>query len=166
MSLIGDLKGFTKTTIVMLIVAVIALLVSIIAPGMLILYLYKPEFVLNASLAKVSLLSACFTLPFFSINSYLCGLIYREFMNDTKNPDLIRFVIDYGDEMIAAYGSTITSLIYLPWIYLAYVLSLRFSFMSLFICLTEAAFLGFVAYLFKRIEKSKEQAQASGDLSE
>jgi hypothetical protein len=137
MSIVSELREF-KITDALLCVAVF---LATVAPGFLILYLYKPIFVKELDILKLLLFSGSLTLPGFLLNVLFFAAATTKIKNWSLKEDI-------------SAGSILSFFAYYIIIAIAYFLGLTFHFF-IFAMIGVEAILGICSFLVAQIQTKK-----------
>jgi hypothetical protein len=109
-----------------------------IAPGMLIIFHFKPEIMEKYDILKVVCLSLALTLPILIVNSFNCALLYHNIPDDSENrtTDTQKAETQKNSDITRTALLLNAIVIYLPFV-ICYFGSLRFKILVIMILVLE-----------------------------
>lgn len=144
MTLVSDLKSvdglFTTTLLVMFL--------SLIAPGVLIIYLFLPDLFLKLDGLKFILFATSLALPVFVLNSIFVPATFT---------DAEREEVDF--QQVGVLGGILSSLVLYSCLIVAYVAKLSFDKFLLGVGLLESAWMVFCSIYYIRGQKAKKTVE-------
>ncbi|TKF16250.1 hypothetical protein FCV43_18475 [Vibrio genomosp. F6] len=145
MTLVSDLKNidglFTTTLLV--------LFLSVIAPGILVIYLFLPELFIELDSIKFILFAASLGLPVFALNSFFMPAVLG-FDEDEE----------YDFQQVGVFGGMLSSFVLYSCLIISYVAQFTFDTFLLSVVVFEALWFVFSAFYYFKAKKVKNLSKA------